>query len=329
MKQYSETICDTVINDWTMIPANLKAGKVLLNKKNRPIARKGGWCKIYKCEIDGKPKALRLWLNEMNEKEMAERSKAISEFITTHQSKYLINFEYIPEGYMFNGEKYPIILMDWCQGRTMKQYISDCVEESDTESILTLARQFLEMTDELHSLGISHGDLQHDNIMITEDGSLKLVDYDSMFVPALEGSIETIKGKAGYQHPTARDKNKYLQPYTDYFSELMIFLTLYLVGHKPDLWDSDKVNDDDKEDQLLFKITEVKDSQNKYCDWDIKGVPALFGGLQMALLATDIKALSPLSSYVDAANIYPKMNKRIPPVAHKVSGADIPDNLFK
>lgn len=50
----------------------------------------------------------------------------------------------------------------------------------------------------------------------------------------------------------------------------MIFLTLYLVGHKPDLWDSDKVNDDDKEDQLLFKITEVKDSQNKYCDWDIK-----------------------------------------------------------
>ena len=140
MRQYSEIICDTVIKDWTLIPDNLKAGKVLLNKKNRPISRKGGWCKIYKCEIDGKPKALRLWLNEMNEKEMAERSKAISEFILAHPSKYLINFEYIPKGYLFNGEIYPIILMDWCQGRTMKQYISDCVEEGDTESILTLAR---------------------------------------------------------------------------------------------------------------------------------------------------------------------------------------------
>lgn len=327
MKQYSETICDTVIKDWTLIPDNLKAGKVLLNKKNRPISRKGGWCKIYKCEIDGKPKALRLWLNEMNEKEMAERSKAISEFILSHPSKYLINFEYIPEGYIFNGDVYPIILMDWCHGRTMKQYISDCVEEGDTESILTLAHQFLEMTNELHSLGISHGDLQHDNIMITDDGSLKLVDYDSMFVPALKGAVETIKGKAGYQHPTARDKNKYLQPYTDYFSELMIFLTLYLVGHKPDLWDSDKVNDDDKEDQLLFKITEVKDLQNVYCDWEIKGVPSLFGGLQMALLATDIKALSPLSSYVDAANIYPKP-PLTDPHTRNTSGADIPDNLF-
>lgn len=328
MKQYSETICDTVIKDWTLIPNNLKAGKVLLNKKNRPISRKGGWCKIYKCEIDGKPKALRLWLNEMNEKEMAERSQAISEFILSHPSKYLINFEYIPEGYIFNGDVYPIILMDWCHGRTMKQYISDCVEEGDTESILTLAHQFLEMTNELHSLGISHGDLQHDNIMITDDGSLKLVDYDSMFVPALKGAVETIKGKAGYQHPTARDKNEYLQPYTDYFSELMIFLTLYLVGHKPDLWDSDKVNDDDKEDQLLFKITEVKDLQNVYCDWEIKGVPSLFGGLQMALLATDIKALSPLSSYVDAANIYPKVPTP-PKPTRNTSGADIPDNLFE
>lgn len=329
MKQYSETICDTVINDWTMIPANLKAGRAMLNKKGRPIARKGGWCKVYKCEIDGKPKALRLWLNEMEEKEMAERSKAISEFIATHKSKYLINFEYIPEGYFFNNEKYPVILMDWCQGRTMKQFISDCVDDDDTESLLTVARQFLEMTNELHALGISHGDLQHDNILITDDGSLKLVDYDSMFVPALKGNVETIKGKSGYQHPTARDRNKYLQPYTDYFSELMIFLTLYLVGHKPELWDSDEVNDDDKEDQLLFKITEISgDNQDKYCDYNIKGVPSLFGGLQMALLATDLKALSPLSSYVDAANIYPVTPTPSTSTPPNVLVPEIPDNLF-
>lgn len=329
MKQYSEVICDTVIGDWSMIPSNLKSGKPMLNKKGRPIARKGGWCKVYKCEIDGKPKALRLWLNEMEEKEMAERSKAISEFIATHPSKYLINFEYISEGYSFNGDKYPVILMDWCQGRTMKQYISDCVEDGDTESLLKLARQFFEMTNELHALGISHGDLQHDNIMITDDGSIKLVDYDSMFVPALKDCKETIKGKAGYQHPTARDKNEYLQPYTDYFSELMIFLTIYLVAHKPELWDSDMVNDDDKEDQLLFKITEVGAvTQDKYCDYNIKGVPALFGGLQMALLATDLKALSPLSSYVDAANIYPSNNKCSTFTPQKTLIADIPDNLF-
>ena len=327
MRNYSECICDTVISDWAMIPGKLKRGKAVLNKKGNPIARKGGWCKVYKCEIDGQFKALRLWLNSVEEKEMAARSKAISEFISSHPSKYLINFEYITDGYSFNGENYPVILMDWCQGRTMKEYISDCVEDGDTESILSLARQFYEMTNELHTLGISHGDLQHDNIMITEDGSLKLVDYDSMFVPALKGGIETIKGKQGYQHPTARDKNEYLQPYTDYFSELMIFLTLYLVGNKPDLWDPDLVFDDDKEDQLLFKITEVSDSsQDKYCDFNIKGVPYLFGALQMALLASDLKALSPLSSYVDAANIYKSNSKQ--DSSRETLTADIPDNLF-
>lgn len=329
MRNYSETICDTVIRDWSMIPSKIKRGKAVLNKKGNPIYRKGGWCKVYKCEIDGQLKALRLWLNSVEEKEMADRSKAISEYIASHSSKYLINFEYIPEGYVFNGENYPVILMDWCQGRTMKEYISDCVDKGDTESILSLARQFLEMTNELHALGISHGDLQHDNIIITEDGSLKLVDYDSMYVPALKGCTETIKGKPGYQHPTARDKNEYLQPYTDYFSELMIFLTLYLVGNKPDLWDRDIVFDEGKEDQLLFKITEVSDMAcDKYCDYDIKGLPSLFGNLQIALLASDLKVLSPLSTYVDAANIYRSTKKQNSPTPRETLVADIPDNLF-
>lgn len=335
MRQYSEVICNTVISDWlngepVMVSNNLQSGKPVLNKKGRPIARKGGWCKVYKCEIGGKTKALRLWLNELEEKEMAERSKAVSEYIATHPSKYLLNFEYIPQGYTFEGEIYPVILMDWCQGRSLKQFISDCVEENDTESILTVARQFLEMTDELHKLGISHGDLQHDNILITEDG-LKLVDYDSMYVPALEGYTEIIKGKPGYQHPTARYENQYLQPYTDYFSELMIFLTLYLVGHKPELWDPDQVNDDGKEDQLLFKITEVGDGeQNELCDKNIRGVSWLFGELKTSLIAADLKSLSPLSDIVYAANIYPnKPHVASTPKTRVVPAADLPDNLFE
>ena len=307
-KQYSVVICVTIINDWiknpdtTMIPDKLKGGKVLLNKNGNPIARKGAFCKVYKCEIEGKTKALRLWLNEIEESETATRSRAVSDFITQNNSKYLVNFEYFPEGYEFNGEIYSIILMDWCEGKTMKQYISDRIENEDTNSILSLARDFLEMTNELHKLGISHGDLQHDNIMIAKDGSIKLVDYDSMYVPALKGHIETIIGKPGYQHP-ARKNNKYLQPYTDYFSELMIFFTLYLVGHKPELWDPDVVMDDDKEDQLLFRITE-QDENTLYDDETIKGASDLFYSLKLALMATDISVLSPLKDYVEKANIY-------------------------
>ena len=74
------------------------------------------------------------------------------------------------------------------------------------------------MAKELHAAGVSHGDLQHGNIMVNADGSLILVDYDSMYVPSLEGYADEIKGLVGYQHP-ARWENCKCSPKADYFSE--------------------------------------------------------------------------------------------------------------
>ena len=67
--------------------------------------------------------------------------------------------------------------------------------------------------------------MQHGNIMVKDGGQLVLVDYDSMYVPALDGWDEEIKGLQGYQHE-ARWKNKKLAPKADYFSELIIYLSL-------------------------------------------------------------------------------------------------------
>ena len=50
------------------------------------------------------------------------------------------------------------------------------------------------MSKDLHSVGFSHGDLQHGNIMVNSEGKLFLVDYDSMFVPGLENVSDEIKG---------------------------------------------------------------------------------------------------------------------------------------
>ena len=33
----------------------------------------------------------------------------------------------------------------------------------------------------------AHGDLKPDNILVRDDGSLVLVDYDGMYVPAMQG----------------------------------------------------------------------------------------------------------------------------------------------
>lgn len=330
-KQYSEVICDTIIEDWLFVDSKVKnRGKILRNKKGRPIARKGGWCKVYKCEIEGEVKALRLWISDMEKLEMHKRSDAISKFIRDNPSKYFINFEYITEGYEFNGNTYPIIIMDWCKGRPLKEFITDCIDDGNVEEILEVARKFLELTIELDKLGISHGDLQHDNIIITESGEIKLVDYDSMYVPALAGCKDIILGKEGYQHPL-RFQNEILQPYIDRFSELMIFLTLYLIGHKPELWNPEDMYDPMKESLFLFLLQSVPDEVKKAMDDDnIKGLSSLYHSLNLTLKVNELSRISTLKSMVDTANIYPKTTNTKtghPPIKRSIRGAEIPDNL--
>ena len=210
-------------------------GECLKTKKGNPFCRPGGLCRVYKFQLeDGTVKALRLWTDIISEAK--ERSIAISDFLQNHPSKYFVNFECIENALVIDGKKYPIVLMDWCDGINMKSYISQCVEANELGKLKDLAHEFYLLTKELDKFGISHGDLHHDNILVQSDGSLRLIDYDSMYVPALKGYKDECMGYNGYQHPTAREKNEFLQPYTDYFSELIIYLSIEALIEKQSLW---------------------------------------------------------------------------------------------
>lgn len=292
-------------------------GQCVLNKKGNPFCRPGGLCRVYKFQLaDGTIKALRIWENIISEAK--ERSIAISEFLKSHPSKYFVNFECIEDALVIDGKKYPIVLMDWCDGKDMKKYISQCIIDKDYDKIHNLAYSFYLLTQELSLMGISHGDLHHENILVLADGALKLIDYDSMYVPALKGYKDECLGYEGYQHPTARNKNEYLQPYTDYFSELVIFLTIYLVSYHPELWDVDKVEDFDK--ALLFKISELNPKTvNQYKDWNIFGLPLLIEFYKNFLKKSDLKDLKSLSQIMELTNIYKEYEpkpvvKEAPPV---------------
>lgn len=114
------------------------------------------------------------------------------------------------------------------------------------------------MVAHLHSVHFSHGDLQHGNIMVKDDGSLVLVDYDSIYVPGMERYADDVKGLAGYQHE-ARLRNKFLSEKADYFSELVIYTSLIALTKMPDLWNTLKLDDSDT---LIFSGEDIKSRGN-------------------------------------------------------------------
>ena len=172
------------------------------------------------------------------------------------QLDFLCGFEYIDKGINVEGNIYPTTRMRWIDGITIKDYI--CQNKDSKKLLLDLAENFLKMTNALHKQSLAHGDLQHGNILVDKNHQLFLVDYDSFYCPQLKGEADTVTGLADYQHP-ARISNKSVSEKLDYFSELIIYLSILAIAEDPSLVDKYKVADADR---LLFAKEDFADIKN-------------------------------------------------------------------
>jgi len=221
---------------------------------------------------------------------------------------------------LVNGTLHPIVLMDWVDGQTLKEYINSNI--TNTSKILDLAEKFKEMTAYFHKENIAHGDLQHGNILIKSDGSLVAIDYDSMFIEPLNGMTDTIKGLPGYQHPT-RHSNQFVNSRLDYFSELVIYLSLLIFVDTPKLWDDYY----ETEDLLFSKDDFSNPSNSKLIITHLKStnptISELTEKMVEELKATDIAQLRPLEDLlvnrreVAKDNIFDKWEKQPNPAVKK------------
>lgn len=238
------------------VPRLIKSTKLLnghveKNIRGVTIRYVGGFCIVFPYyKANGQKTAVRCWI--ANVEDSKERIKRIAEYLQQINLPYFVDLEYEHNGIVANSAVHPIVLMDWVNASILKEYIKRHLNEPET--LRQLAESFKQMVQILHKENISHGDLQHGNIMVKNDGSLVLVDYDSMYIPALDGYNDEIKGLIGYQHP-ARWSNKKVSPKADYFSELIIYTSIMALSYFPDLWGSLKLEDTET---LLFTADDIE-----------------------------------------------------------------------
>lgn len=182
--------------------------------------------------------ALKVWNKEIENNE--SRYGEIKEYLNTCNLPYFVKFNYRREGlwvpFKNDGVYLDTLSMDWVEGTNIADYISLNVDNAPVLS--KLSDRFMDLTEDLHKNKISHGDLQHGNIMILENGNIRLIDYDSLCIPNLAGQQEFIRGLRCYQHPwrfaIAETKTS---PHVDYFSELIIYLSIVAIIENPLLWE--------------------------------------------------------------------------------------------
>lgn len=237
--------------------------------RGRLIAYTGGFSVVFPYKTANNEKwAFRCWHSDVNNSKM--RYEIISKAIKKAQLDFLCDFEYIEKGINVEGKVYPTTRMKWINGITIKDYI--CQNRNSKHLLKELADKFLFMTRDLHRLSLAHGDLQHGNILVSNDNQLYLVDYDSFYCPQLKGEADNVTGLPDYQHP-ARINNKSVSEKLDYFSELIIYLSILAIAEVPSLTDKYKVVDSDR---LLFSKEDFADIKNAPIYNDIYSLSADF-----------------------------------------------------
>lgn len=298
----------------TDITNAIKNPKVCFNDNNmkqavpemfngRPICFSGNYSAVFKLKCGTLEKAVRVWTKDLQiMPELPVRSKVLSEKIRQIDNPCFIDFDFQDKGLLVSGVWVPIVIMDWCSGKNLKDAISENLYNPD--ALKLMATNFLKLIKSLHKQGVSHGDLQHGNILISQDLSMKLIDYDSLYIPCeeLKNKIEEIKGLPDYQHPQ-RMKNMYANSKVDYFSELIIYLSLCTLIEAPHLWK--KYNIENRDYSLLFDQNDFADFQNSRIYADIISLSGTVKKLAKILVkylkCSDINILKPF--YEEAYSI--------------------------
>ena len=234
-------------------PPVLKDGHPV-EKGVRLIKYSGGFCVVFPYQTPTKKYAVRCWHVEVSDAK--RRTQLIADALKAVSLPYFVGFEFYEKGIMTPQGMQPIVVMDWVDAQSLKKFLAEHITESNV--INEVAENFKKMVTDLHANHFSHGDLQHGNIMVKPDHSLVLVDYDSMYVPELKGMADEIKGLAGYQHE-ARNRNKYVSEKADYFSELVIYISLKALAKIPALWKDLNMEDTDT---LLFSAEDIQSGGN-------------------------------------------------------------------
>jgi serine/threonine protein kinase len=235
--------------------SELKDATVKLNSNGLPYCFTGGFTMVFQLTKSTKKWAFRVW--HIGFSQQKDRFQKISQYLEKQKLPYFADFIYDEKGLLVNGEFVDTIRMEWLEGDLLKKFIEKNLRNG--QKIQNLAGNFLKMCEELYNHQISHGDLQHGNILIDNNGNIKLIDYDSVCVPDIEGKEELVTGLKGYQHPSRLNTATKCSLKADYFSELIICLSLCAFAEKPDLWDNFYVKDTEV---LLFSEEDLADRMN-------------------------------------------------------------------
>lgn len=236
----------------------LSSLRPVLDSYGNPVMSSGNFAVVFKMkDIDtGKFYAVKCFIKDQEGRN--ESYAMIADELKNVNSQYILPIKFL-ENELFvdstqsDETEFPVLVMDWVEGKTLDAYLREILDNQ--YKLQVLAYHFCQMAAWLLAQPFAHGDLKPDNILVREDGSLVLVDYDGFYVPAMKGEEARELGSPDFRHPqrTAKDFDEHI----DDFSIATIALSLKAISIDAQLYHSYAASD-----RLLLSATDYHDIGN-------------------------------------------------------------------
>ena len=227
----------------------------VLDTHGNPVMSSGNFAVVFRMHDAkaNKDVAVKCFLREQEGR--AESYRLIAQELAYTPSPFLTPIRYLDQELFVDSKsttdkEFPAVVMDWIAGDTLDRYVQ--AHLSDPNALRLLTFQFSRLASWLLSQPFAHGDLKPDNILVRPDGTLALVDYDGMFVPAMKGTSARELGSPDFRHPLRTPEC--FNDHIDDFPLVSILLSLKALSLSPSLWQTYGAAD-----RLLFSAAD-------YCD---------------------------------------------------------------
>ena len=258
IKEYKEAILFAEDNF-----EQIKNLRPVLDEDGNPVMSSGNFAVVFKMkdEQTGRLYAVKCFLRDQDGR--TEAYRMIADELQYVNSTFLTPIKYLDKELFVDTNagddtEFPVLLMDWVEGDTLDKYIRKHLD--DQYELSLLAYQFSRLAMWLMPQPFAHGDLKPDNILVKDDGTLVLVDYDGMYVPAMKGQIARELGSPDFRHPSRTEKD--FNEHIDDFSLASILLSLKAISLQSSL-----LEEYGAQDRLLFSAKDYRNlSESRVMD---------------------------------------------------------------